>query len=118
MTVDYLYELRPVGQLDVPDVGECCILARNDDGEEYYLVTHTTLGFTEIVQYGPSTPEIQQLPMSVKYSYQRIDYKEAKIRDIIDKFLNDRYAKITQADVIDIDDVIGNMRNLVKWIGR
>ena len=103
---DYLQTVIVSAQLQVDDIGDCCILARNDIGEEFYILTRTIMGQTEIIEYGPSVPDIGLLPNFVNLSYSRIDYNESKIEKAIDNFLNNPKRVITQAQIIEASDLI------------
>jgi len=43
-TFEYFFTRQAVGELEVEDMGNCCIEATNDQGMLYYLVTDTKLG--------------------------------------------------------------------------
>ena len=114
---DYQF-VRTVGaQLEVPDIGDCCILGRDDIGQEYYLIITTYMGSTDIIEYGPALPDFEVLPKSVKYTFDRIDYSEFKIEKRIDKFLSGH--PITFAEVVQLEDIaefvrppLNHMRNI------
>ena len=38
---DYMQVITVGAQLEVDDIGECCILGRDDLGQEYYLIIST-----------------------------------------------------------------------------
>lgn len=100
---EYMQVVMVGAQLEIDEIGECAILARNDLGAEYYLLITTTMGLTEIIEYGPCVPDIQLLPKSVTYKYSRFDYSEFKIEKVIDKFLNSNgitYAEVTTEETI------------------
>lgn len=90
--------------LSVDDIGNSTIIAYNDTGEAFALVIKTSLGWTEIFECGPSTPDIEQLPINTFQSYSRFEFSEYKIKKAINNFLNDRYRRITQAMVTDIEE--------------
>ena len=100
---DYMQVITVGAQLEVEDIGDCCILGRDDLGQEYYFVTRTNLGTTDIVEYGPAVPDFDMLPKSVTYKFDRIDYSEAKIEKRIDKFLTGH--AITYAQVVDLEEI-------------
>lgn len=100
---DYMQVITVGAQLEVNDIGECCILGRDDLGQEYYLIITTYMGFTDIIEYGPALPDFEVLPKSVKYTFDRIDYSEFKIEKRIDKFLTGH--PITYAEVTDLESI-------------
>ena len=105
MTFEYLQRVVVDATIDVDNIGECAIQARNDLGEEFYLLIHTEIGWTEVIEYGPANPDITMLPRSVTYKYDRFEYNFAKLERMIDKFLNDGKRMISQASVVDVEDI-------------
>lgn len=105
MTFEYLQRIIVDAQLDVDNIGECVILGRNDLGEEFYLIIRTDMGWTEQINFGPVTPEIDILPFNINLTYARFEFNQTKLMRAIDKFLNDPKKMITQADVIEMDSI-------------
>ena len=64
-TFEYMQVVTVGAQLDVDDIGECAILARDDLGQEYYLVVTTYMGQTEIIEYGLMVIIISYLQMNI-----------------------------------------------------
>lgn len=114
MNFEYCITKLVGADIDVEDIGNTAIRGYSDNGFEYYLVVKTELGWTEIFEFGPVISDIEQLPKSVSYSYDRIEYSENKISKRIDRFLNNN--PITIAEIIDVDTAKSNMRNLTKYI--
>lgn len=110
MTFEYLQRVIVDAQLDVENIGECVILGRNDLGEEFYLIIRTDMGWTEQINFGPVTPEIDILPFNINLTYARFEFNQTKLMRAIDKFLNDPKKMITQAEVIELE-VIQNSIN-------
>lgn len=105
MTFEYLQRIIVDAQLDVDNIGECVLLGRNDLGEEFYLIIRTDMGWTEQINFGPVTPEVDILPFNINLTYARFEFNQAKLMRAIDKFLNDPKKMITQADVVEIDSI-------------
>lgn len=105
MTFEYLQRIIVDAQLDVDNIGECVILGRNDLGEEFYLIIRTDMGWTEQINFGPVTPEIDILPFNINLTYARFEFNQTKLMRAIDKFLNDPKKMITQADVVEMDSI-------------
>lgn len=105
MTFDYLQRVVVDGQLEVEDIGQCIIQANNDLGEEFYLIIKTELGWTEILEYGPCVPDLPLLQVNYNIKYSRIEYNQGKIERAIDKFLNDPKRGITQAKLVELEDI-------------
>lgn len=112
---DYMQVITVGAQIEVPDIGDCCILGRDDLGQEYYLVTKTKLGMTDIIEYGPALPDFEVLPKSVKYTFDRIDYSEFKIEKRIEKFLTGH--PITYAEVVLLEDIHEFIRSPIHYLG-
>ena len=113
-TFEYMQVITVGAQLDVDDIGDCAILARDDLGQEYYLVITTYMGQTEIIEYGPCIPDIQLLPKSVSYKYYRIDYSEFRIEKAIDKFLNSN--PVTFAEVTDMETIKPLIKSMIEHV--
>lgn len=105
MTFEYLQRIIVDAQLDVENIGECIILGRNDLGEEFYLIIRTDMGWTEQINYGPVTPDVDILPFNISMNYARFEFNQTKLMRAIDKFLNDPKKMITQAEVVELNDV-------------
>lgn len=105
MTFEYLQRVIVDAELEVPDIGECCIQARNDLGEEWYLLIRSDMGFVDLIEYGPAHPDFNVLPNSVSLTYDHFEYSVFKLEKRIDKFLNNSKRMITQASVTEVDDI-------------
>ena len=116
MTFEYLQRVVIEAQLEVDNIGQCVILGNTDFGEEYYIVIATELGWTEVLEYGPITPDLSLLPLNYNISYSRFEYNEYKIERIIDKFLNNPKRGITQARVVELADIRQYMINPIDKV--
>ena len=116
MKFDYLQRVIIDAQLDVENIGECVLLGRNDLGEEWYLLIHTDMGFTEVIEHGPVVPDLSILPFSISTYYNRFEYNQGKIERIIDKFLNNPKRGISQAEVSTLEYVEEHFPNIVKRV--
>lgn len=105
MTFEYLQRVVVDGSLDVENIGDCTIQANNDFYQEYYLIIRTTLGWTEVAEYGPYSPDLPMLQENYQIKYSRFEYSQSKIERIIDKFLNDPKRLITQAKIISLEEI-------------
>jgi len=116
MNFEYLIKIKKEDSIDIENVGNCAIDVFNDMGFEWILLISTDEGITEILEYGPIVPDIEKLPNSVSYTYDRINYSQSKISTRIDKFLNAGYRMITQASEISKEEAKEKMRNLVSYV--
>ena len=110
MTFEYQEVRTCTAQIDVDDIGNCCILSRNLLGEECYMYIKTDFGSTQILFYGPTVPDIDQLPDNVSYSYSRFDFAEGKIIKMIQKFISNA----EYAEVIDFEYMKDHIRNFIE----
>ena len=95
MNFEFFYQEQPTADLEIEDIGNVAIIANNDAGMEYYLILKTDMGLTKSLEYGPSVPDVEDLPMSVTIKYNQFEFSENKIIKMINKFLNSN--SITQA---------------------
>ena len=116
MTFEYLQRIVVEGELDVDNVGECVILANNDFGEEYYMIITTELGYTSILEYGPIVPDIEGLQSTYNIKYTNFEYSQYKIEKAIDKFLNDGKRAITQARLVELEEIRENLINPIDKV--
>jgi len=116
MTFEYLQRVVVEAQIDVDNIGECALRGRNDLGEEFYLVTRSDMGWTELIQFGPVSPECEILPFNISLTYNRFEFNQTRIMKAIEKFLNDPKKLITQADVVEQLDIRGNILDSINKI--
>ncbi len=115
MNFNYLYKEEAHAQLDIENIGNFCLSLTNDLYKEYILIVQTDLGRTKIIQYGPINVDMDTPCQSIKFTYDEIDYNQNKICTIIDKALNGP-SLITQATVMELEDVIPRIRNMVEYL--
>ena len=111
MTFEYCQRVTVDAEIDIPDIGECAILARTDLGEEYYLLIKSEYGFCHVVEYGPAVPDLTVLPANVTYTYEYYEWSQYKIQKKIDKFLNNPKRGITQAQNIEPWEALQNIQS-------
>ena len=105
MKFDYACTIMVNGQIDIDNIGDCVLVARNAQSEEWYLLVKTVLGWTSVVEFGPVVPDIDMLTKSTTCKYSRFEFSEGRLIKIIDKFLNDGSRMITQVSISDIEEV-------------
>lgn len=114
---EYCYTTQAIGDINIEDIGNCCIEAMSDMGETYYFLSRTNNGFTILFQYGPFVKDSDILEKSVSCTFKRIEYKESQIITAINKFLNNPYANITQAyEVDDYKEALKNCIDIVEYV--
>ena len=88
MKFEYSQRVVVEAELDIENIGQCAILARTDLGEEYYLMIRSELGDVDVIEYGPSIPDLEKFPANVVYTYDHFEYSDYKLQKRIDKFLD------------------------------
>ena len=116
MTFDYLQRVVVESQLEVDNIGECVLRANNDVAEEFYLIIKTELGWTEVLEYGPCVPDLDLLQMNYQITYNKFEFNQGKIERIIDKFLNNPKRVITQAAVVELEDIYDFLVNPIDKV--
>lgn len=102
--------------LDISDVGNVCIKASTDIGDESYLIIRTNLGICYVFQYGQINPDIQELPSYTSCTLQKFPYNEKTLLKIISKFVN-RDENITKAEVVENQNtLLNNCRDLIEYM--
>lgn len=118
MEFPYYSESSFLDAIEINNIGDCAIEANNDDGMFWYLIIRTSLGWTQIIQYGPICPDIKLFPDKVNCSFERFEYNNKKVGKIIRDFLNSfkkPYSKITQAKLIDTDTALNSCRSIIDY---
>ncbi len=116
MNFEYLVKIKKESSIDIEDIGNCAIDVFNDLGFEWVILIRTIEGTTQIVEFGPTLPDIEYPPAKVNYTYDRMDFSESKIINRIQKFLTDGYRNVTQAFEITHEEAKEKMRNLVDYV--
>ena len=116
MTFEYLVKIKKESSINIENIGNCALDVFNDLGFEWVLLIRTIEGTTQIVEFGPTLPDIEYPPAKVNYSYDRLDFSESKIINRIQKFLTDGYRGVTQAFEITQEEAKEKMKNLVDYV--
>lgn len=115
-TFDYDKELIAHSSIDVDDIGNCSLLGYNDSYFEYGLIVKTSMGKTQVFSFGPFVPDVEILPDEVNCNYQKIDYNEKKIINIINMWLNDKKKKLTQVRSVELQECINSYKNIIEYL--
>jgi hypothetical protein len=106
-------------ELDIDELGQVALEAKDSDSMFYYLIIRTSLGQSSILEYGPIVPDINLLPDSTEIKFQRVDFNELKIKQIIKKFLlprNKGKNKIEDVIQIDVNDALSRGVNILEYM--
>ena len=110
---EYLYTIQASDCLEVEDVGNTCIHILNDIGHEWYMIIETELGETRVKTFGPFHVDMNNyFNHGFNFNYTVMDYKESRICNLIDNFINDSKKLITQAFVCESDEAYDKLCSL------
>lgn len=113
--IDYYYEMQPLGNLELKDIGNCYIKANTDLNEQFYFATKTIRGTTKILVFGPIDPNNQELQANVSYKNIRLEYNPSKIKKQLDIMLNSNPKfKLTQAIEITKEELIKSFKSPIE----
>lgn len=116
VSIEFNQQLMPQSVVDVDELGQFALEAWNDDGYYYYLIVRTSLGTTSIASCGPVIPDVDMLPSGFSMSLDKVPYKEDKLSRTVSMWLNDRSKKLTNAQLMDIDEAIDQFRDLKEYL--
>lgn len=98
-TIEYSRITTSTATLDIEDVGNVCLRASTDAGDERYLIVRTNLGICYVFTYGPINPDIQELPSYVSCSLNKFSYNERTLVKTIETFVN-KSSDISKVDIV------------------
>ena len=113
---EYFFTRIATGELEIEDIGNCVIEANDDLGQSYYLKIDTNLGWSRIFEYGPCTPDFQELPKSVICTFDREEFNEIKLSNRIKQFLNAPKRNITQAKEITNNELYDSKKDIIEYM--
>lgn len=113
MRFEYKFSQIVEEEIDISDIGNCCIEAIDVQHQQYYLIIRTDLGTTSIFEYGPIISDIKLLPKSVTNTFKRISFSESKIISIIDKFLSKPGLQLAQE--VDFNEALDRCINIIEY---
>lgn len=113
-TFEYMYEVKAQDSIDIPNIGNVCILATNSEYFEWYLATKTVDGWTEVETFGPLMVDVNKLDYSFKYTYNKFEYNEKNLIKRIGTFLEREVPMISQAVIIDREEFDNRLKNIKK----
>ena len=105
---EYMHVTTALDSITVDEIGECCLHAFNDNGNEWYLLISTDSGFTRILTLGPIKSTNDELEISRKI----FQYNEVKIIKLVEKWLQDTRKAITQVFECEKEEVFDIARNI------
>ena len=90
MKNSYEYNITSVAgdELKIEDTGNCTIKITDFEDKSSFLFISTELGYTTVVQFGPTAGRSNVRPYSIRWSYDYFEYSEYRIDKIINRFLS------------------------------
>ena len=116
ISVDYFYVREHQDSVTIDNEGDFILRVYNDDGDTWYLYAHTSLGWTTVIQIG--SYDLNGNINEYNFTFQRfvMEFDVRKIKNIVDKFINDNRKCVTQAEIIEDNeefiDALGKMNLL------
>lgn len=91
-------------ELNIENIGNFAICAKNEVGQEYYMIVQTEAGMTRVMTYGPALMELPVTPCKSKMSFETLIYDSKKILSSVSRFLlsND----CTEAEIHDAQEIL------------
>ena len=112
MNIPYRYGRQALAEVDIEDLGNCNIVAYNDNADEFYLRIVSTDGYAQIVECGPVSTDIE--PKYVCCIYRKMEFKEKKIIHLIDDFLNAPQKQINQVVLVSEEEMDNALLNVAE----
>lgn len=116
--MEFEFNIQPTPQslLTVDNIGQVAIEASDDEGNYYYLISMTNLGFTTVATAGPVVPDLEVLPPGYNIHINVMEYEEKKVTKTVYKFLNDYHAGITNAREVLLEEALEGFRNIKEYL--
>lgn len=112
-SIEYLKEVSYMDAVEIEDIGNIALVLYNDAGQEWYLLTTTSLGWTKLYMFGPLLPDVDSLVLkSFSFTYSEIEYRESKIVSMLEKFIQDPKKEISQVIEITKEEVLNRYKTL------
>ena len=116
-TFEYLPASVYIEKIDIKDIGNTIIEAKNDNQIYYYITIQTELGVTRICEFGPCLDFAQYDVKSFKFNFNKFEYSENKIIKYINAFLKNPAYNIVEANEITLDELYKNNNlEILKFI--
>ncbi len=101
MLFKYLKTEAYMDSIDIDDIGNCFLQIYNDEGKEWLMSVKTKLGWTIVKTFGPFILDSNTMDSNFSYFKKELEFKEKKLYNIIDDFINNPHKQITQIFIID-----------------
>jgi len=112
-TFEYLYTVKAEDSIKIKDIGNCCIRVFNDIGYYWNLIINTELGDCFVKTFGPFNVDIPNYFIhGFNFNFYRTEYKETRLANIIDSFINDTKKNISQVVEITPEEAYNDLLNI------
>lgn len=118
-TFEYDGETLYSREFELEELGQVCLEAIDSECFSYYLIIRTSLGQSSILEYGPLVTDSKLVPYSTSIKFQRIDFKDIKLKQIIKMFLAPRNKgknKIVEVHQLDVKEALSRGVNLLEYM--
>ena len=116
-TFEYLPTSVYIEKIDIKDIGNTIIEAKNDNQIYYYITISTELGITRICEFGPCIDIGQYDIKGFKFNFNKFQYSESKIIKAINTFLKNPTYEIVEAKEITLEELYKNNRlDILKFV--
>jgi len=115
MIFDYVATREFTTSLEVKNIGNCCIKAKNKDGDLFFLRVKSIMGQVNILKALYVNPNLEYLQDKFEVSYKKMKYSEKAIQKEIKQFLNDFDCKISEAYEIEEAETFENLPNIEEY---
>lgn len=116
MKFKYEEHITSLSEIDIPDIGNCAIVATTLLSYEYVLVIETRLGYSRIFKCGPIVHDTDKLPNKLQYSYEYYEYSQSKIKTTINKFLHDQ--GVVKARLCTKSEALSNCYDIIEYMSK
>lgn len=107
-TYEYMHVVSALDSVDIDDISQCDIKAYNDLGQAWYLHIATSLGQTNVIEFGPF---IENDVYEENFFLKQInkEYKEKWVDNIINNFIDNPKRAITQVFIIEQEELYNQL---------
>lgn len=105
MKLEYCGSTSFSQELDIVDIGNCCIRASTENWADYYLMIKSVRGTAYCLTFGPIYPDLPTgIDKEFRVEYSQMKFNERAINAKIFKFLNDYKKQICEAEECEVFD--------------
>ena len=116
MEFEYLFTTQASASINIEDLGNFIIQAYSDTGQSSILMVKTTLGNTQIIEYGPFYIDDNKMNQHVEMIYDNTSFDMKKIINKVNKFLDSKKMQVTQVIEKTFDEVKDSIKNPLDFL--